>query len=294
MIADNNIVDEKEHRYSSSSDMSDSDATLHDYSADPLHYSAEERRHLRSSSSVELSKSGAAPPDCSTADPIGASTSDGDSPVNGLTVATRYENINGIWKLDPLAPTSTTSLLTSVVSATNGQRLRDRVSALSTSAATFSTHYGSINARLAIVGDASTPVRAGVRATTRYRKIEIDLFAKASSKFIDLDVYSRNGRVLVMIPRTYSGIVELGTRHGDVTVLPVLSAVARVVRAQSKEVSILVGDASDAPGASSQLADIMHLYSLRGNVVVGFSGEDEYVEPEGMFAKMKRGSSKKE
>ncbi|KAI0046991.1 hypothetical protein FA95DRAFT_1606456 [Auriscalpium vulgare] len=308
MIVDKKIADEQKHRRhrrshssSSSSESSDSDAAPPKFSAKHA-FRASTRRHQRShsSSSSESSNSDAAPPDYSAAEhAIGASTSGGDSPVNGLTVATRRDSINGTWMLDPFAPASTTSLLTSVVSAINGRggrrrRQRDIASTLSSPAATFSTRHGSITARLAIVGDALSPARAGVKATTRDRKIDIDLFAKAPSKFIDLDVYSRKGRVLVMIPRTYSGIVDLSSRRGDVTVLPVLSAAARVVRAAGREVSILVGDDGQAAGSSSQFADHMHLYSRRGSVTVGFSGEDHYVQPEGKFAKMKRGGSQKD
>ncbi|KAI0046992.1 hypothetical protein FA95DRAFT_1559549 [Auriscalpium vulgare] len=96
-----------------------------------------------------------------------------------------------------------------------------------------------------------------------------------------------------MIPRSYSGIVDLRSRHGNTNVLPILSAAARIVKASHHQITILVGDGGQAAGPSSQFADHVRLYSRHANVTVGFSGEDLYTPPEGKFAMVKRMVSQK-
>ncbi|KAI0045818.1 hypothetical protein FA95DRAFT_1560787 [Auriscalpium vulgare] len=240
-----------------------------------------------------------AAPSAPSAPVAGPSTSGSDNPVNGLTVATGYENILGTWRLDPFAATSTSSILTSIVSATNGRRgsrrRRDGVfsATLSSPTASFSSQFGSINARLAVVGNPANPARADVKVSSRHSNITVDLFEKAAFKFIGLDVHTGRGDVLVLIPRSYSGIVELSSRHGHSNVLPYLSAGARIVKASRNEVTILVGNGSQSAGPSSQFADHVSMHSRHGNVTVGFSGEDQYSPPDGRLAMMKRMVSQK-
>ncbi|KAI0048574.1 hypothetical protein FA95DRAFT_1557802 [Auriscalpium vulgare] len=242
-----------------------------------------------------------APPAYSDATVAEPSTSDGDNPVNGLIVATGYENINGTWRLDPFAPPSTPSLMTAIVSATNdrrgARRPRDGAfsAALASPTASFSSQYGSIKARLAVVGNPAHPARAAVKVASRHSNINVDLFEKTASKFVDLDVYTGRGDVLVMIPRSYSGVINLSSRHGHASVLPYLSTTVRVVKATSGEVAIIVGDGGqpEAAGPSTQLADHLHIHSRHGNVMVGFSGEDEYSPPDGKLAMVKRMLSQK-
>ena len=65
--------------------------------------------------------------------------------------------------------------------------------------------------------------------------------------------------------------------------LPALAASSRVINANKKETIILVGD-GPIPAAGSDVAtDTARIYSRRGRVRLGYSGEDFVVEPPGLM-----------
>jgi hypothetical protein len=81
---------------------------------------------------------------------------------------------------------------------------------------------------------------------------------------VHIDAYSRSGNISLLIPRNFSGIVELRARKGDVELLPVLASSVRITRASG---------------------DIARLCNRSGRIRLGFCGEDVFNESaEGVVA----------
>ena len=65
--------------------------------------------------------------------------------------------------------------------------------------------------------------------------------------------------------------------------LPALAASSRVINANKKETTILVGNGPMPAVGSDIVTDTARIYSRRGRVRLGFSGEDFVVEPPGFM-----------
>ncbi|KAI0060694.1 hypothetical protein BV25DRAFT_922324 [Artomyces pyxidatus] len=112
-------------------------------------------------------------------------------------------------------------------------------------------------------------------------------FGKAPAKFVEFDVYSRHGHIVVFVPRSFSGVLELHTRRGRILTMPSLSTAAQTVKNARNEVVLLVGQGSQSPmgmgGVTPQFADLGKFYTRSGDISVGFTGEDDghALQPQG-------------
>ncbi|KAI9464440.1 hypothetical protein BJY52DRAFT_1184186 [Lactarius psammicola] len=214
-----------------------------------------------------------APPSTSLAVPSGV-------PTNGVNVSTLFETIRGSWLLDPLAAQSSNhSLLQVLVENRAGRRPR-RFHNMTVGAPTakLDSRRGNIFATLRVVGESTVPATATIRSTTRTGNVVLELVSKSPSRTVHFDAYSRTGNISLLIPRSFSGLVELRGRRGDIELLPALAAFARVERATNSETVVLIGNvAPPTPGLTS-IGDLARLYSLSGRLRLGFSGEDSFTE----------------
>jgi hypothetical protein len=78
--------------------------------------------------------------------------------------------------------------------------------------------------------------------------------------------------------------VELRARCGDIQLLPALASSARVVKATNRETVVLVGNGSHPQMGLIGTGDFARLYARSGLVRLGFSGEDTFIESEGVMA----------
>jgi len=201
-------------------------------------------------------------------------------PTNGVNVTTIIENIRGSWLLDPLAPQSSDrSLLQVLVESRAGRRPRRfHNMTMGTPTAKLDSRRGNIFATLRVVGESAVPATATIRSTTQNGNIVLELVSKSPSRTVNFDAYSRSGNISLLIPRSFSGMVELRARRGDIELLPALAAYARVERATNSETVVFIGDiAPPTPGFSS-VGDLARLYSRSGRLRLGFSGEDSFTE----------------
>jgi len=79
-----------------------------------------------------------------------------------------------------------------------------------------------------------------VQATTHKGDININLYSLQTGKHINLDATSRKGRVLVLIPRSFGGAIQLKSRKGAYEVLPALASASRALESRDREALILV------------------------------------------------------
>jgi hypothetical protein len=201
-------------------------------------------------------------------------------PTNGVNVSTVFENIRGTWLLDPLAPQSSDqSLLQAFVDRRAGRRPRRFHNMTVTSpTAKLDSRRGNIFATFRILGESAVPATATIRSTTHNGNIVLELVSKPPSRTVNFDAYSRTGNISLLIPRSFSGTVELKGRRGDIELLPALAAYARVERATNSETVVLIGNpAFPTPGFASA-GDLARLYSHSGRLRLGFCGEDSFTE----------------
>ncbi|KAI9433594.1 hypothetical protein H4582DRAFT_2082223 [Lactarius indigo] len=201
-------------------------------------------------------------------------------PTNGVNVSTVFETIRGSWLLDPLAPQSTNqSLLQLLVENRAGRRPR-RFHNMTVGAPTakLDSRRGNIFATLRVGGESAVPAIATIRSTTRSGNIVLELVSKSPSRVVHFDAYSRMGNISLLIPRSFSGLVELRGRRGDIELLPALAAFARVERATNSDTVVLIGNVPPPTPGLTSTGDLARLYSRSGRLRLGFSGEDNFTE----------------
>jgi len=201
-------------------------------------------------------------------------------PTNGVSVATVIDPIRGSWLLDPLAaPSSGSSILQAIV-ATSTERRPRRLRNITMGAPTgkFTSRLGNISASFRVVAQAATPATATIQATTRSGNIIMELVSKSPTRTVHFDAYSRMGNVSLLIPRSFSGFVELRARSGKIDLLPALASSARVVRMTDRETVVHIGNEPVPQVGFTSTGDLARLYARSGRLRIGFSGEDSFIE----------------
>ena len=87
------------------------------------------------------------------------------------------------------------------------------------------------------------------------------------------------GNVTLLVPRSFSGLVQLYSCHGVVEVLPALAASGRVINTKNKETTVLLGDGPMPEMGADSITDAARIRSRHGRVRLGYSGEDYFTEP---------------
>ncbi|KAN0129897.1 hypothetical protein V8E53_012369 [Lactarius tabidus] len=201
-------------------------------------------------------------------------------PVNGLYMYTKRERIQGSWALDPLVPLlPTQDLVNMFLDGKAPKRKRCWRSPKGVDpTATFTSRHGSVQATLRVTGD--TPVRstATIRSKTRSGNITLELVSIAPTRTVHIDARSRRGNVTLLVPRNFSGIVQLSSRHGPVDVLPALAASGRVLKTNDGETTVLIGDGPMPQVGEDNITDTARLYSRHGRISCKNGAEAHYGE----------------
>ncbi|KZP25571.1 hypothetical protein FIBSPDRAFT_855759 [Athelia psychrophila] len=180
--------------------------------------------------------------------------------VNQLHINNNKEDVFGTFAIDPLLPIPPKH---KPKKGSKGKKAPD---------ATFKTKNGAVSLNLSTQGSTAQRTKAFVEVATRKGDINIDLFQIQSQKNISLDVYSRKGNILVLIPRSFRGCIQIRSRKKGYQVLPALSGSSRALNSTAKEILVLVGE----PSSNEDDTDYLQLESNHGKVIVGISNEDEY------------------
>jgi len=210
-----------------------------------------------------------------------------DIPTNGVNVTTILESIRGSWLLDPLAPQSSgSSILQTTVASRSGRRARRSRNNMTMGNATakLTSRNGGISAAFRVVGFSGTPATAIINATTRGGNIVLELVSKDPIRTVHFDAYSQMGNVTLLIPRNFSGLVELRARNGNIELLPALASFGRIVGMTHRETVVLVGNGAPPGAGFTGTGDFARLCSHSGRLRLGFSGEDTFTESEGIVA----------
>lgn len=140
--------------------------------------------------------------------------------------------------------------------------------------AVFRNRFGTISLTLATKGTSKQCERAIVDVSTRHGDIAVNLSSIHPGKRITLKVASRRGRIVVLLPPTFCGDVQISSgKFGGYDILPGLSSSIRSMHGKKKKTSLLIGD--NTPTAEgSKFTDHCRLSTRRGRVVLGLSGQD--------------------
>ncbi|KAF8587933.1 hypothetical protein K439DRAFT_1630252 [Ramaria rubella] len=217
--------------------------------------------------------------------------------TNYLFVKTRQEPVTGLFHIDPelqtvaLDKTGATAVDRRHYNCKHRQRHRHHGSKsfkkrfdLPDPNAIFEARQGDVSLDLSIVArPQATNSRTLVQAMTRQGNIDIKIRQIHPQRRLNMEVTSRKGNILVLIPRSFSGYIQVYSKHGQLVFLPVLALAMNLVSRHEREAQTVVGDAitSLPPNGAEWEGDTLHVASRHGDVFVGYVDEDQKpaVEP---------------
>ncbi|TFK39860.1 hypothetical protein BDQ12DRAFT_681365 [Crucibulum laeve] len=197
------------------------------------------------------------------------STNDPAPSVNQVHLHSGDTDITGAFFIDPSTPALEAEITTK--KKTRKELLYH---------ASFHSRKGAISLNLATTGNIYDIPQATVSISSRSGNIMINLLETTTTRpRMAVDAYSRTGDIIVFIPKTFSGVIQLNTRRGDLNILSGLSSASTQLKATEEEVILMIGNQSSAAGYDgipSQVGDLCQLRSYTGKIIVGLSGRDEY------------------
>ncbi|KAJ7612455.1 hypothetical protein DFH06DRAFT_1243293, partial [Mycena polygramma] len=153
--------------------------------------------------------------------------------------------------------------------------------------AVFRSRRGNLSLDLATTGYVGDVPKASVVVSTKSGNVSINLISGAETKpRFDIEVNTRRGTVVLFIPSTFSGAIQLHTKTGDLNFLPGIASRMQVVKSTDNECLVFVGKQQPAPGSPPGPADFCRLRTRSGNIIVGERGLDAYVKTSGIWAKL--------
>ncbi|KAJ7759276.1 hypothetical protein B0H16DRAFT_1689192 [Mycena metata] len=191
-----------------------------------------------------------------------------------IRLDTHFADITGTYYVDPKAPITQLS--------NKGKKSRR---AKSTPDAIFRSRSGKIILDLATTGLVGDVAKATVIVGSKSGNITLNLLpADESRPRFDLEVKSRSGTIVVFIPKTFAGAIQLRTKSGNLEFLPAITQQVQAVKDTDQESLVLFGKQN---GPSSQLpSDFCNIMSDSGRIIVGLRGEDTYVEEPGLWQRL--------
>jgi len=194
--------------------------------------------------------------------------------VDQVHIFSRHEDIKGTFYIDPHVP--------SLRRNSNRKRKSQQMPH-----ASFRTRRANISIDLGTTGDVGDVKKANIEVATDRGDIKINLLPTLPFRPLGLNVTSRRGNIVFFLPETFTGIVHLGTRKGEMVVLPALAKIMKVVKTSNKEVIFMIAPTNSHNGAdNSGEATLCQLNSRKGSIVVGLRGHDQYVSQPSFWKKL--------
>ncbi|KAJ7623228.1 hypothetical protein FB45DRAFT_1031160 [Roridomyces roridus] len=193
-----------------------------------------------------------------------------------LSLQTKWANITGTYYINAVNP-----------APPNLQSRRKRRKQKKTREipdAVFRTRRGNLTLDLCTNGYAKDVPRASIRASSRSGNISLNLIAGGAAKpKFDLECGSRSGTIVLFVPETYSGVIQLHTKSGTMNFLPGISSEMNVVKSSDTECMVYVRSRLMAP---NQPADFCRVRTRGGDIIVGERGKDTYHKPKTLLEKL--------
>ncbi|KAK7025276.1 hypothetical protein R3P38DRAFT_2953693 [Favolaschia claudopus] len=194
---------------------------------------------------------------------------------NRISLQTRIADITGTYYINPQ------NLTTEI----KGRRKKRKFKQIPD--AVFRSRRGNISLDLATTGYVDSVSKASIHATTKSGDISLNLISGADIRpRFDLEVNTRSGNIVLFIPSTFSGAIQLHTNKGDLQFLPGISSTMQVVKSEHNECLVLVGKQQSVGSSPLNQADFCRLRTRSGNIIVGERGKDIYVKTSGIWGKL--------
>jgi len=204
--------------------------------------------------------------------PRGASSHLPPPTVDQVHIFSRHNDIKGTYYIDPNVPS-----LRQKCKRKSPQMLH----------ASFRTRKADISIDLGTTGEIYDTKKANVAVATHKGDIKINLLQTPSIRPLGLDVTSRKGNIVLFLPETFTGIVHLMTRKGEMAVLPALANIMKVVKTSEREIIFMITPKNFPNGAdNSGETTLCQLSTRKGTVVVGLSGRDQYLPQPSFWKKL--------
>ncbi|KAF9006076.1 hypothetical protein BDQ17DRAFT_328985 [Cyathus striatus] len=206
-----------------------------------------------------------------------ASSSLSPSPsVNQVHLISKNADITGTFYIDPKTPSLD-------VSRKRGRKSRNKTQPN----ASFQTRHGKINIRLGTTGNSGSKEKVAVLVSSRSGNITIDMLSlPAQGPRIALEANSRRGNLLVFFPENFTGVIQLLTSRGDLTVLPAMAKRISTLKDNGKEMIVVTENVQTISHAESVEKDLCQLHTHNAKIIIGLSGVDTYAHKVSFWKKM--------
>jgi len=198
------------------------------------------------------------------------------SSFNRINLQTKLADITGTYYINPQ----------NVMSEITGKRKKRKLKQIPD--AVFRSRRGNLSLDLATTGYVNEGAKAlaAIQASTKSGNISLNLISGAETKpRFDVEVNTRSGTIVLFIPNTFSGAIQLHTKTGDLNFLPGIASGMRVVKSSDNECLVLVGKQQPV-GSQTAGADFCRLRTCTGNIIVGERGKDTYVKSTSVWEKL--------
>ncbi|KAJ7155412.1 hypothetical protein C8R43DRAFT_429155 [Mycena crocata] len=194
-----------------------------------------------------------------------------------LDMQTRFADITGTYYIDAKnPPTEITS-----------RRKKRKHKIKHIPDATFRSRRGKITIDLATNGYFTDVPKASVVASTKSGNISLNLIPGTETKpRFDIEANTRSGDIVLFVPSTFSGAIQLHTKTGNLDFLPGIASGMQVVKSTENEYLVLVGNQSKQHPPGHAPADFCRLRTRTGNIIVGERGKDTYVKATSLWEKL--------
>jgi len=194
-----------------------------------------------------------------------------------VSLQTRFADITGTYYIEPKNVTELVS---------RRKKRKNKIKHIPD--AVFRTKRGNITLDLATTGHANEVAKASVVASTKSGNISLNLISGAESRpRFDLEANTRSGNIVLFVPNTFAGAIQLHTKRGNIDFLAGIASGMQVVKSTDTEYLVLVGNQGrQQPLGSSQPADFCRLRTRTGNIIVGERGKDRYVKDTSLWEKL--------
>jgi len=193
-----------------------------------------------------------------------------------INLDTRSDDITGTYYVDPQKP----------VSELTNKKSKKKDRKKKVPDAMFRTRSAKIAIDLAITGLVRDVPKASVVVTSKSGNIILNLLPAddENKPRLNLDISSNSGTVVIFLPRTYGGAIQLHTKSGSMEFLPAILQHINIVKTGETESLVLFG--KQVPPSSQLPSDFCDIKTRSGKIIVGLRGEDRYVEEVGLWKRI--------
>ncbi|KAH9852660.1 hypothetical protein C2E23DRAFT_885418 [Lenzites betulinus] len=222
--------------------------------------------------------------------------------VNGIVLFSKKDALTGTYAIDPALPRLNASKDSDAIAAEReyAHEVRRAENGWSwdwgarkpeheTHSAAFRTRRGNIDLNLAIAATVNTNVHskrgdrvpAAVSISSRHGDIAVNVTETQPGRVLHLDVGSRTGNILVLLPPSFAGHVKLYSRHLENytnALLPNLTPRCHLVHKAERVITLKVCRPEqnvDGREAADSGDDLCIISTRTGRIAIGLSGLDE-------------------